>query len=453
MDGRITSRQATGSPLIVMKHDSYFDSLGMTVGNLWAQRDYRESDFSSVATEALSILPPSQHVSWLEVVRLGLMKEPMLAQHDLDAKFGQPPLTVYWGRDFRIDVLFWVDGVPDIHQHDFSGAFCVLHGSSLHVVWGFETTHTIATRLSLGTMILKSAEILNIGEVRSIVAGCSFIHATFHLHRPSVTCVIRTNRELKALPQYSYLPPTIAHTPGDVQPSVVRRAQLLRMLIESGHWPEFFECVSHTLEGSDSYSALYYLFDAYRLTSDDARRDALLRAAERKHGLLVDALRPALQEHERRLRILALHRRVTNTDLRFFLAILLNVPSRTLALQLISKQFEQPCPTSIVIRWITELSALGAMDIRWPDIWLLIIDDLLAGYAIDVVVDRQASRFQQEAAGSTESDLKRIVLAIRDFWLFRPILELVTTNQQPLALCVFTTKQSSSVTNSAEVVT
>src|SRR6266853_5529160 len=188
-------------------------------------------------------------------------------------KSRQPPLTVYSGRDFRIEVLFWVQGVPAIHQHSFSGAFHVMHGSSLQTLWEFELREQVAMRLALGRVSLKKAELLRKGDSRSIIAGQRLIHSTFHLDRPSLTVVVRTLGEADKQPQYAYLPPTIAYDPfGDI-PSVKRRTQLLRMLLVSGKRAEYNEIAYHILGTEDAYSVFQFLHSTFELIEDEDGRD------------------------------------------------------------------------------------------------------------------------------------------------------------------------------------
>ena len=84
----------------------FFDELGATVAARWKQRDYNERWFPQAAMSALADLPPSGYTDLEEVVEDILTSDPMLFQADLGAEFGQPPFTVYWGRGFRIEVLF-----------------------------------------------------------------------------------------------------------------------------------------------------------------------------------------------------------------------------------------------------------------------------------------------------------------------------------------------------------
>src|SRR5260221_1344167 len=257
----------------------FFQRLGSLVSRLWKERNYNEENFPEVASRGLSELPPHQHVSLWDVAKWGLTTEQLPSQADLDAKFGQPPLTVYSGRDFHIEVLFWVQGIPAIHQHSLSGAFHVMHGSSLHSLWDFELTEQVTTRLAFGRVSLKKAELLQKGDSRPIIAGERLIHSTFHLDRPSLTVVVRTLGEMDKLPQYSYLPPTIAYAQDHDIPSVQRRTQLLRMLLTSGRRAEYDEIMRHLLGTEDAYSVFQFLLSTFELIEDeDARHNVLLAA-------------------------------------------------------------------------------------------------------------------------------------------------------------------------------
>src|SRR5260370_32425522 len=106
-------------------------------------------------------------------------------------------------------------------------------------------------RLAFGRVSLKKAELLQKGDSRPIIGGKQLIHSTFHLDRASLTVVVRTLGEIDKLPQYSYLPPTIAYAQDHDVPSVQRRTQLSRMLLKSGKRAEFTEIMHHLLATED----------------------------------------------------------------------------------------------------------------------------------------------------------------------------------------------------------
>ena len=387
----------------------FFRQLGDRVEALWAGLNYDEAAFSDAATRALVDLPPCEHVSFYDAVKIGLLNDPLPTQQDLQATFGQPPLTVYWGREFRIELLFWVEGLPGIHQHGFSGAFHVLSGSSLQTQWVFKPTRRVVSRLYFGTTSLTKAELLTTGASSPIIAGSRMIHSTFHLERPSVTCVVRTNREADQLPQYSYIPPSIAYAPLEVCPTIERRIQLLRMLIDSEKLAECFELISHVFEQADSYAAFQYLLALHARISEGAERDLMLSAAQHRHRDLIDAMQPALEENERRNTILRLRRSIANPDLQFFLALLLNVPARPLIFSLIKERYGSRDPQDLVIGWLRDLSMSGALEVRWAESWFAIARELLSD---------QSSRIPPNEQDSSAQLLRE---NLKNYWLLHPL--------------------------------
>src|SRR6266567_9158379 len=121
----------------------FFQKLGSLVTRFWKERNYNEDDFPEVASRGLSELPPDRYVTFWDVVKWALTCEQLPTQADLGAKFGQPPLTVYGGRDFRIEVLCWAQGIPAIHQHSFSVVAVSLKKKSLQSLREFEQTEQI----------------------------------------------------------------------------------------------------------------------------------------------------------------------------------------------------------------------------------------------------------------------------------------------------------------------
>ena len=80
---------------------------------------------------------PSKLTAW-DVVEWALKQEELPPQRDLHGNFADPPITIYSGPRFHIDVYFWFEGTTAIHQHAFCGAFQVLLGSSIHSWYEFE---------------------------------------------------------------------------------------------------------------------------------------------------------------------------------------------------------------------------------------------------------------------------------------------------------------------------
>jgi len=401
----------------------FFQRLGSLVTRLWKERNYNEDDFPEVASRGLSELPPDQHVTFWDVAKWGLTAERLPPQVDLSAKFGQPPLTVYSGRDFRIEVLFWVQGVPAIHQHSFSGAFHVMHGSSLQSLWDFEPTEQVAMRLAFGRVSLKKAELLRKGDSRPIIAGNRLIHSTFHLDRPSLTVVVRTSGEIDKLPQYSYLPPTIAYADQNDVPCVKRRTQLLRMLLISRKFAEYDEIAHHILGTEDAYSVFQFLYSTFELIEDEDERHNLFLAARLKHPKLIEALEPALLQVERRNRIVGIRERVSNSDLQFFLALLLNIPERSAILSLIEQRYPSRDPVTAIVTWVRELSEMGVLGVRFPEPWLLMLQCLLMKRSDQQIQRSFSDRYGTKHIPNIESSLGELSSGLQDSWLLQPVFQ------------------------------
>jgi hypothetical protein len=328
--------------------------------------------------------PPADQISFLDVAKFGLFTNPFPFQTNIESAFGQPPLTVHWQPEFRIEVLFWTSSVVGIHQHAFSGAFHLLTGSSLNTVWNFKCEERVSSQLLLGELDLKKAELLRVGDTRAITAGNHFIHATHHLDRPTVTVVVRTNSEKNHLPQYSYLEPFIAYDAVHGNAGVTRRLQLLRMLSATGSDKELLDAIKCLLDDVNHHYALLFLLEAYKLIKDETRRNLLLSWAGSKHGRFAESFRLVLDTQEQRDKIRQIEEKIAPGELQFFTALLRSIPKSSEILKVIRDRFPQEDPLTMIDKWTTELSDLGllAPSLTQP------IRELLDGYEDNAPVSK-----------------------------------------------------------------
>src|SRR6476661_1772360 len=164
-----------------------FRQLGHEIEALWLPQNYNEDMLPQIAADALARVDLPSKVSAWEVVEWALDQYELPPQRDVTARFADPPITLFSGQRFHIDLYFWFDGTTAIHQHAFCGAFQVLMGSSIHSWYEFETSDVINTFCQLGDLNLKVCELLNEGAIQQIWAGKGYVHALFHLDRPSAT--------------------------------------------------------------------------------------------------------------------------------------------------------------------------------------------------------------------------------------------------------------------------
>lgn len=310
-----------------------FRDLGDALTRAWRALDFDEARFPELATRALTEAQLADHVDPMALLSDLLLAEPPVEQRG-DNDFGEPPLTVYRGPGFYIEVLYWLDATTTLHGHGFSGAFQVLAGSSLHTTHTFTEHRRVRSTLRLGTVTRQSVALLERGEVRPIHAGDAFIHALFHLDRPSVSLVVRTTTEADRLPQFSYLPPSVAYVEDLPDPLRDRRLRALAVLPESVLVPTYRRLATE--------SDLGLLFAVARHHAHPLRDPALARQlldlARPRHGAAIDALVPALDEQVRRFHLTERRALVTEPDLRFVLALLMNLDRRDDVLALLARR-------------------------------------------------------------------------------------------------------------------
>src|SRR3954469_23569299 len=173
--------------------DAFFKELGDAVQERWKRENFALAMFPEIARAALEERPPARHVDLGALMRDFLLSDEQPFQTDSD--FGEPELVAYSHPRFYIQLLFWLDGTTAIHQHEFSGAFHVMHGSSIHAHYEFDEAQAVTPYLRVGDVRMKGIELLDSGRTVPIVSGARAIHSLFHLDSPSVTVVVRTQHD------------------------------------------------------------------------------------------------------------------------------------------------------------------------------------------------------------------------------------------------------------------
>jgi hypothetical protein len=389
--------------------------LGQEIENQWVKRDYHEEHFPLIAAEALTQARLVDQLDPWEIVRWAQNTSTLPYQFDIDARFGNPPITLYVGQRFYIDAYFWLDGTTEIHQHAFSGAFQVLMGSSIHSHYYFEKTEEINPHFALGKLEMAAVKLLSRGDIHPIIAGPTYIHSLFHLDRPSTTITVRTHGSPMAQPQYSYRKPFVAIDPFFRNQSMTRKIQTVSLLYGMNH-PEADEFVLDLVSNSD-FQTMFHVLEAafahlrgtevtrvFGLSQNKERFDALLSKARDKHGELVDQLPAVFAETDRIMEIVNRRRTITSEDHRFFLALLLNVPDRVRLFQLVQSRYPKEDPVETVLDWVDELYAtrvLGsteenALGIKGFDAsYLVVLEGLLRESSTEQIAQNLGSEDQK----------------------------------------------------------
>ena len=124
------------------------------------------------------------------------------------------------------------------------------------------------------------------------------------------------------------------------------------------------------------------------------RFKAILERCRSAHGELTDLMLPVLEEQERQMSII--HRRgtITRDAHRFFLALLLNVPSRKKILELVKQRYPDQDPVETMLDWVEELGrtrVLGSKETNalgmpeFDDSYVFVLECLLQGLSCDEI--------------------------------------------------------------------
>lgn len=409
----------------------FFEQLGSQIERRWREQQYHEASFPQIAADALEEAQINENVRVWDILRWLQNTSHLPAQEDLEAKFGEPPITLYNGSRFHIEIYFWLDGTTSVHQHSFAGAFQVFQGESIHSQYTFDQTHKINSNLAIGDVNFSNVEVLKVGDVRKIFPGKDFIHALFHLDRPSVTIIVRTRTISEFLPQYDYLKPHIAWNPFFRDNLTVKKLQTISMLLKLGH-PEVIAFIKELLEKSDfqtSFSILRLLHnDLYgggaccnQLTPDRFRE--FVDVALRKHGERVRFIPLVLDEQYKQYRLMKLRSTLTNNEQRFLLALLLNVPSRAQILNLVQSRFPQIDAVDKVIEMLKEISAITK--IHPIEIFegynLSILRKLLEGFTADQIMESVPDRLWKSKENGKEKGVEALSAFTRQSLLLRQL--------------------------------
>ena len=401
-------------------------ALGRTLQARWDAVHRDEKAFAGIAHETLGAYdPPPFH---LEEVGPFLVDNTVAQFADGGRTFSDMPVTVHRGEGFYIEVLVWMDGTTAIHHHGFSGAFRLLEGSSLHSVYRFDETHRINARTRIGRISCTSMRCLRTGDCHPIASGPDGLaHSLFHLERPSVTLVARTNTDPDSGPQHSLFPPALALDPvaPDRLEGPLRR--WLEVLAKTGAGQRMNAVVVERLFELDFGRFARFLLAYPEMASLFERRtpwEAMLRSpgrwqrrvTERFGAKLARVLFDAGAEAQRCEMLRRMRADVSDPDLRFFLALLLNGRSREQVFTAVQDREPEQDPAAFCARALRDLAALGAEEAngalaaRAP--WVRTLDEAIAAGGEEVAERLAAGRYRStETAGAGTAEKAAAALA------------------------------------------
>jgi hypothetical protein len=419
-----------------------FNEIGEKIEKIWRDHNYDEELFPSIAKKALEEENLPEKVTAWEVMEWTLGQTQLPEQKDLPGRFGDPPITIYNAPRFHIDVYFWLEGTTSIHQHAFCGAFQVLHGSSIHSWYEFETKEKLNAFTKIGEMNLKVCELLQVGDIQEIWAGDAYIHGLFHLEQPSATIVVRTFKSPLHLPQYNYLKPNFAVDPFFEEPNTIKKMQCITALIRSKH-PDTDKHITEMLEKSDVQTAYHIIStvrgylrnnridQVFNLDTPQNRLEEFFAVIKKRHGNIAEVLLKTFEYQDRLNEIINRRNYITDSEQRFFLALLMNVDGKKRIFSLVKERFPENEPLDKVLDWIYDLSqtrvlgthlpnALGIAD--FDDFDLFILECFLKDMSDEEIEESLKSEYSPENAEKLLENIEEKKKAIREAIIFKPLL-------------------------------
>lgn len=352
-----------------------FQKLGELIEKRWRSQNYGEPQFPQIAADALAEADLPSHVDPWDIIRWVHSAATLPSQKDIEGRFGDPPITIFAGPRFFIDVYFWLDGTTSVHQHSFTGAFQVLLGSSIHSSYSFREDRVLSEHFSVGQMCLEEVQLLQLKDVKQINPGRQYIHSLFHLDRPSATITVRTDHTPSASPQFHYSKPYFAEDPFYRNVHTIKKLQTVNLLLGMKH-KDADEFIGDLVTSSDFHTAYVVLArvssylsnsqmdELFGLSTGKDRFARLIEKARSVHGNLVDMMLTVFEEQTRLQQIVHRRSTITGEEHRFFLALLLNVSTGDKILELVRQRFPNVNPVEKVLDWVEELSQTKVLGSR-----------------------------------------------------------------------------------------
>lgn len=419
-----------------------FQKLGAEVEKQWRDKNYSEEFFPAIAAQILGGFNLPEKVSAWDTIAWALGENYLPQQRDLPGRFGDPPITLYNSPRFHIDIYFWLNGTTSIHQHGFCGAFQVLMGSSIHSDYNFELQEIVNRFTEIGDLNLEHCELLKVGDVRKILAGRDFIHGLFHLDQPSATVVIRTHLSPMNLPQFDYRKPFLAIDPFFEEPTVTKKLQALSMMLRAKH-PDADKMVAELLQKADFQTTFVILSNIRHLLQNDHighffqvanqedRYGKIFDIVRRRHGSLAETLPKIFDKQQKINELINRRNYVTSPELRFFLALLLNVDGKDRILSLVKERFPDSEPLDKVLDWVSELGQTKVLGLNVPnalgienfdDYDLLVLEDLMRGNTVEEIQANLQSETQNQNSEEFLNNLNQRIEKLRQSVILEQLL-------------------------------
>lgn len=224
----------------------------------------------------------------------------------------------------KVMAHLWLDGVADLHTHEWSGAFQIVCGSALQVTYRYQIENTL-DKFFVGSLDYIGTSMLRDGDSVRVVPGFELVHGISHLPRPSLALSVR--RKSDHFNTAYDIRDTIAY-PTKATPGYIKN---LITLVVSSHAVSDLqgtEATRRVLKFCDLNTCFIFLkrLGETRLFTGDQYFGILEEWSHLSHENML--LASSLKAHYRNQDFLAIWQRIHDWEQRFFFSILHFLPDR-----------------------------------------------------------------------------------------------------------------------------
>jgi hypothetical protein len=130
-------------------------------------------------------------------------------------------------------------------------------------------------------------------------------------------------------------------------------------MLESLAWtdaPSFWKAAREISGHCDPFMLFRLLSTAFPLKKEDSEGwNLLLSGISSERHWLLEYILPCVDENERAAKVNSLRSMIHEPTQRFFLALLLNIPTRDELLRLVSERFPSQAPLALILTWLAEI--------------------------------------------------------------------------------------------------
>lgn len=329
-----------------------FMELGETIRTTWSKYHYTEDALVDTAAITLDKFALHKQISPEDLIDYSLNPNPITSAHQFDSPFGDLQQILYRHSRFYIEALYWCDGTTAIHDHGFSGAFYVMSGSSINAEYQFHDAERINHHFWFGELSKPKISELQVGSVKKIYSGKRFIHSVFHLENPTVSIVVRTFQDDDAMPQFEYRGNKIRLVQ-ELIPEFAKKIKGLRfaLAMDEKKFIAAFARIYHESPFDERYWLLRAFYSSFTHLSCSLTN--IIQAEDDKTKIILESIK----EEAMIYKAIQLRNAIKDPDLRYFLALLLNLSSWKEITRFIKNRYVNS--DEILANWLEKIKTQG----------------------------------------------------------------------------------------------